>query len=337
MSLGKKIMVGLGTLAGIIMILVVGLFAYVSTQWNKTYEAAGPIQTITISTDPKVLKHGEYLVNGPAHCVQCHTSKMELGQSVASGNRPPLAGGIGFAMGPLGTIYARNLTSDKETGLGRFSNKLLVRMMRYAIKLDGTGTVEPMMPFGNMADDDLVAVLSYLRAQKPVKNKVPESDYTMMGKVIRTFSSTFQPRTTVNPPKVAPKGSTIERGEYLARYVSNCVGCHTPRDPMTFAAIGPDFSGGFEMEPMPLENIDKDLWYRTSNITPAKGSSLMKFPDEEAFIARFKKGGRHLDGTPMAWESYSLSTEEDLGAIYKFLHSLDPVEKPPVEVTFKKS
>jgi mono/diheme cytochrome c family protein len=44
---------------------------------------------------------------------------------------------------------------------------------------------------------------------------------------------------------------TVERGEYLARYVCNCVGCHTKRDMMTYEAIGPEFAGGMEFEPWP--------------------------------------------------------------------------------------
>src|SRR5204863_9439223 len=131
-----------------------------------------------------------------------------------------------------------------------------------------------------MSDDDLVAILSYLRSLPPVKNSVPENRWTTLGKVVRSLAPTFKPRREIHPPSVAPaEAPTHERGEYLARHVANCVGCHTPRDPMTFAAVGADFSGGFEMEPMPLPGADPAVWFRTPNLTPAPDGALQKFPD----------------------------------------------------------
>ena len=73
-------------------------------------------------------------------------------------------------------------------------------MMRWAVKPDGHATVEPLMPFGNMSDEDLVAVISYLRAQPPVRNAVPDNEWTLTGKVVKSFVGIFKPRTTIDPP-----------------------------------------------------------------------------------------------------------------------------------------
>ena len=95
--------------------------------------------------------------------------------------------------------------------------------------LVGRTTLEPLMPFGDLSQDDLDAILSFLRAQPAVRNRVPDNSWTLMGKVVRSFAPTFKARTEVHPPAVAPaQAVTKERGEYLARYVTNCVGCHTP-------------------------------------------------------------------------------------------------------------
>ena len=118
-------------------------------------------------------------------------------------------------------------------------------MMRYNVRPNGRASVRPLMPFHNMSDEDMVAIISYLRAQPPVRNQVPDNEWTLAGKVIKSLSSTFKPRDGVNPPKVAPEEKpTPQRGEYLARYVANCVGCHTPMDDTTFEPSGPEFSGG---------------------------------------------------------------------------------------------
>ena len=132
------------------------------------------------------------------------------------------------------------------------------------------------MPFGNMSDDDLDAIISYLRAQPAVRNEVPRNKWGLVGKVVKSFFPTFKPRTAISPPPTAPvENVTRERGEYLARFVTNCVGCHTPRDPVTFAATGPEFSGGFEMGPGLLSGADSTIWFKTPNLTPREGSALL--------------------------------------------------------------
>jgi hypothetical protein len=115
------------------------------------------------------------------------------------------------------------------------------------------------------------------------------------------------------------------------------VGCHTPLDDTTFQPSGPDFSGGEEFEPMPMPGADMQTWFRTPNITPVKGSGLLKFPDRATFVARFKTGGRQHAGTPMPWEAFAKMSDEDIGAIYEFLHSLPASPGFLGEVTFKKA
>jgi mono/diheme cytochrome c family protein len=322
--------------AALIVIALAGVAVYVARTWDRTYDA--PLPEVRISSDPAVIARGEYLIYGPAHCVQCHNGSADALEKLSEGAKVPLSGGLKMALGPLGAVYSRNLTPDPETGIGRYSDAQIARMMRWGVRPDGRATVNPMMPFDGLADDDLVAVVSYLRAQPPVKNAVPANEWTLMGKVVKSFVAIAKPRTSINPPPLAPPQTmTKERGEYLARYVADCTGCHTPRDPNTFVATGPDFSGGFEMEPAALPGVNRTEWFRTPNLTPKAGSALMKFPDRETFIARFQKGGRHYPGSPMPWEAFARMTTEDIGALYEYLHSLAPSDGPTGEPTFKKA
>ena len=328
----KKLLRVLGVLVGLVVVALASAGIYVARTWDRTYEA--PMPEVRISTDPEVLARGEYLIFGPAHCVACH------GASAAAKRfnegPEPLSGGLKLAFGPLGAVYAPNLTPDPETGIGRYSDGQIARMMRWAVKPNGRGTLEPLMPFGNMSDEDMHAVISYLRAQKPVRNLVPENEWTLMGKVIKSFTGIFKPRTAINPPAVSPPQSpTRERGEYLARYVGNCVGCHTPRDEMTFVAIGPEFSGGMRMEPSVMPGVDQSIWFISPNITPRPGSGLMNFPDRATFVARFQVGGRKHAGSPMPWEQFARIAPEDVGALYEYLNSLEPQDGPTGEPTFK--
>ena len=119
--------------------------------------------------------------------------------------------------------------------------------------------------------------------------------------------------------------------------MSNCVGCHTPRNDLTFDPTGPEFSGGDDMEPLPLPGADLEVWFKTPNLTPAAGSALSTFPDRATFIARFKVGGRHCAGSPMPWESFRRMSEADIGALWEYLHTLSPAPGPTGDPTFRKS
>jgi mono/diheme cytochrome c family protein len=323
----------------VVLLLASAATVYVWRTWDRSYDEY-PVPDVRASTDPAVIARGEYLVFGPAHCVECHSSSFQEYQKVADGQKVPLQGGTRFEAPPLGAIYSRNLTPDPETGIGRYTDGHIARMMRYNVRPDGRASVAPMMPFHNMSDEDMIAIISFLRAQPPVRHQVPENEWTLPGKIIRSISSAFMPRDidAVRPPKVAPEEKpTKERGEYLARYVGNCVGCHTPLDDTTFEPSGPEFSGGSEFEPMPLPGVDMKTWFRAPNITPQKGSAFMKFPDRATFVARFKAGGRQHAGTPMPWEAFARMSGEDVGAIYEFLRSISPSEGATGEVTFKKT
>jgi mono/diheme cytochrome c family protein len=305
--------------------------------YDRTYDA--PLPDLHASSDPAVIQRGEYLVQGPAHCVGCHVSEEEAEHAAAERRPARLTGGRRFAADPLGAIYSRNITPDRETGIGRYSDPQIARMLRYAVRPDGRASIQPLMPYGGMSDEDLVAIISYLRAQPAAANRVPDAEWTLIGAVVKSFAPAFKPRQGVNPPATSPSGPTRERGEYLARSVGNCVSCHTRIDPVSLAKVAPEFAGGNEMEPdaRPGLAVDRAVWFRTPNLTPAAGSALDKFPDRATFVARFQRGGRHYDGSPMPWESFSRMSEDDLAALYEFLRSLPPQHGPTGEPTFKKS
>jgi mono/diheme cytochrome c family protein len=332
----KKILL---ILLAVIVAAVLGLYLYIQVSYNKKYDWPGP--DLKSSTDSTIIARGHYLVYGPAHCVSCHVSGFADMVAADSGKVVTLQGGVGFPMGPLGVLYTRNLTPDKTTGIGRYTDEQIFRMMRHGIRPSGVASLPLMMPFWNMADEDLVAIVSYLRSMTPVEHAVPEPQWTFMGKVVRTFAPTFKPIKDPTPPAKAPAmDSTVARGEYLARYVCNCVGCHTKRDQMTYEAIGPEFAGGMEFEPWPALhkylNMDTTIWFRTPSLTPSPTTSVWaKYKTKADFIARFREG-RKIPASPMDWGPFSRMSEEDLTAIYMFLHSLPPVENDMSETMFKK-
>ena len=331
----KKILL---TALAIIVLAVIVFFIYVQMSWDKTYDWPGP--TLKASTDSSVIARGKYLVEGPAHCGSCHIS--DFGDMIAGdkGEVVALKGGLTFPMGPLGIMYTRNLTPDQASGIGRYSDEQIFRMMRHGIRPDGMASMPVLMPFWKMADDDLVAVVSYLRSLAPVENNVPKNEWTFMGKAVRSLTPTFEPIKDPAAPAVAPAmAATVERGEYLANYVANCVGCHTQRDLMTYQATAPEFAGGMEFEPWPelytYLKTDPEVWLRTPNITPDPGGALANYKTPEEFIARFRKG-RLIAFSPMDWGPFSRMSDEDITAIWMYLNSLKPVKHDVGELVFKK-
>ena len=287
---------------GVLLVAIAGLALYVSVSWNRSWNV--PMPDVKASSDPAVIARGEYLATGPAHCVECHmTSVEEYLRFREKGERPSMAGGYPFPLGPLGALYARNITSDRETGIGRFSDQQIARMLRHGVRPGGQASIPLLMPYGDMSDDDVQAVVSFLQygaggAQRRAGKRV---DADGQGHANVRPGPPAEARRTPGEDRATLGGYGSARGQYLALSVANCGGCHSPFNPLTAALVGPRFSGGEPlMEPAPLPGVDRSLWFKPPNITPLKGSALMKFPDRATFVARFKVGGRKYVGIPDA-------------------------------------
>jgi mono/diheme cytochrome c family protein len=333
----SRVWMALKIFAGVTLVALVGVAAYVWRTWDKVWDVPSP--ELHATKDPESIARGEYLVFGPAHCVECHTANVEEYDAYyAGGPRPALTGGFKFVLGPLGSVYSKNITPDPETGIGRYSDPQVARMLRHSVRPDGKASISEFMPFSNMSDQDIVDILSFLRSQPPVRKEVPLNEWTTFGKVIKTFAPVAQPRLDGTPARIPPPSeATSARGEYLARGVANCAGCHTSFDLMTGRQTGPRFAGGGEMEPMLRKDVDPTVFFQPPNVTPRVGSALLRFPDRATFVARFKVGGRKYPGSPMPWESYSRMSENDIAAIYEFLHGLEPAGEPSLaEPTVKQ-
>lgn len=306
--------------AGIgILIFIAGFVIFVYVRANRTFEA--PYPEFAASPDSSLIARGEYLVYGPAHCASCHTPISDLSR-LDAGEKVPLRGGIDFVM-PVGVVYAPNITPDKETGIGAFTDQEIARALRYGVKRNGQALVD-FMPFYDLSDRDLTAVISYLRTTAPVKNKRPENEWNFMGKAVMALGLIKPMGDGVVPPAPEPD-STAAYGKYLAESVANCRGCHTNRDMMTGAYIGVDYAGQAKFEVFDEQGrIIKGKHLVTPNLTPDPETGRMAHWPKEVFINRLR-AGTAIPGTPMPWGSYGRMTDLELTALYKYLQSLQPV------------
>jgi mono/diheme cytochrome c family protein len=184
------------------------------------------------------------------------------------------------------------------------------------------------MEMQGLADDDLQAVVSYLRAQAPVRNPVPPHQYTLLGRVVRATALANPVGPATPPPARAPHGATVENGRYLAESVALCYACHTERSQMTGAVTGPRLGGtkGF------TETNDPTHSWSPPNITADRETGKLGIMTEDQFVARFRQG-EIIPNSPMPWSGFSRLAEEDIRAIYQYLKTVPPVKNdvgPPV-------
>lgn len=314
------------SILGILVLLIIAFNVFVFATWDKKFEA--PMPDLKATRDSAKIARGAYLVYGPAHCASCH-APFEKRDAVKNGEQIDLIGGWELCIPPA-DVRAPNITPDKETGIGNMSDGEIARAMRYSVQHDGK-ILLPFMPFQELSDDDVVAILSFLRSRPAVKNIVPKTEYKFLGKALLALGAIKPVGPNKTPKKSVVKDTTFEYGEYIANSVANCVGCHTNRDMKTGKNIGPPFAGGLYFPP---DKYSNGFSFVTPNITPDKETGIMAQWDQTTFVNRFKAGRIHY-GSHMPWETMSRIDEVELKALYEYLQHLKPVKNKIDRVVFE--
>lgn len=311
----KRILKGIGCLLLLLILLVVIITPF---RQNLKYDA--PYPAIKASNDSTVIARGKHLVLGPAHCVNCH-STANADSLLKPGVDIPLSGSVKFTL-PVGDIYSKNITPDTETGIGKLTDAQIARILRYGVHADGTAVYD-FMPFHNASNEDLTAMISYLRSQKPVHNKVPKNTLNIIGNLVKAFMvKPVGPKGEV--AKIVVRDTSVVYGKYLAVNIADCNGCHTKRD-LSGAYTGEPFAGG-----TPIELSSGT--YIPPNITPDPTSRIYGW-SQRNFIDRFRMG-KIVAGSPMPWSSFKQMTDDELKAIYNYLTKVRPVKNITLQ-TFK--
>jgi mono/diheme cytochrome c family protein len=264
---------------------------------------------------PARLERGRYLATSVSGCIECHTAHSPADFKLMTGK--PGSGQIFLDQrrednGML--VVAENITPDKETGIGSWTDDEIARAIREGV--DRTGrTLFPIMPyshFHSMSDEDLASVVVYIRSLEPVKNALPATAIPFP--VSRLINSSPEP---VTAPVTSPVFKTpVERGEYLTN-IGGCSDCHTPVDDHHMPRHDLEFAGGMTL---PGEQ------YAAANITP--DPTGISYYDDALFLDAMRTGkvrARELR-KPMPWWVYRGMSDEDLKAIFAFLRTVKPVQ-----------
>lgn len=313
----KKFFKFLGILLLIIIVAVVGLAAYVKYAMPNV----GDAPNLKVEATPGRLQRGEYLANHVMVCMDCHSTR---DWNKFSG--PPVPGTLGKGgdvfdqkMGFPGVYYAPNIT---PAGIGNWTDGELFRAITTGVRKNGQ-PIFPVMPhhnYGKMDEEDIKSAIAYVRSLPAVENTVPESQSDFpMNFIINTI-----PSKASLSPKPAPT-DVVAYGKYLAM-ASSCGDCHTPFEKGQM--VEEYFMAGGRVFELPSGTLT------SINLTPDKETGIGNWT-KEMFLGKFRTWRdsanihRPVDfmkefNSIMPWTMYAGMTDEDLGAIYEYIRTLQP-------------
>ncbi len=286
--------------------------------WAGAIGAAAMLLTAGWARAAETLfERGSYLVNTIAACGRCHTPRDAQGKPIGA---MALAGGFAFDDGGIGHVVGPNITPDRETGIGNWTEAQIVTALRYGTRPDGT-SIGPPMPsdtYREMSDRDLAAIAAYLHRIKPIRHAVARTEFK-------------NPPAAHDPAEVhaeaPPRRDKLAYGAYLAGPVGHCFGCHTVlRQDGRSLDRAKFYAGGRELAD--FGDVTKRAVSR--NITSDPDDGLGKWSDADikrAIVAGIRPDGTRLTRT-MPYEWYAKVAPADLDAVVAFLRTLKPIKTP---------
>lgn len=307
---------GYGLLA--VVVIAGGGFAYLYFRKPATAPASG----IKVALTPERIARGKFLFTTLCDCDGCHSERdyTRFGAPVVPSGR-----GRGQVMplkGLPGTLVAPNITPDRQTGIGNWTDGEKIRAIREGVDRDGN-TLFPMMPYPSyryMSDEDVQALVAYLDTLAPVRNPLPKTKIDFP--VSMLIKGVPQPAGSVAPPD---QTNQMVYGEYLAT-MAGCEECHTPMV-RGQADSSMRFAGGRVFE-TPFGTVV------SANITPDPETGIGQW-DWTRFLQRFRFYRAYVENGPpkigpdrftlMPWLGLSQLPEGDLQAIFTYIKSRQPI------------
>jgi mono/diheme cytochrome c family protein len=281
------------------------------------YRGASPAGVPASLAQASIVERGEYLAKA-ADCMVCHTTQ----------GGKEYAGGLGFKL-PFGTLYSTNITPDKETGIGNYSDQDFLNAVQRGKRHDGA-RLYPAMPYASytyMTDADALAIKAYLFSLPPVRAAAPANTLAFpfnqrWGMIF--WSALFNPDTRYMPD--TSKSPEWNRGAYLVEALAHCGECHTPRN-LAFALDNRKKFGGAVT-----------AGWRAYNISSDKATGIGGWSDDDvaSYLSTGHAKGHGTASGPMGEavdHSLSRMAPEDIRAIVTYLRSVPATASPDLPAT----
>jgi mono/diheme cytochrome c family protein len=271
----------------------------------------------------ETIAHGKALVEA-GDCASCHTADPAK----------PFAGGKRIDT-PFGGIYSPNLTPDRDTGIGGWSDADFYGALRYGVDPDGS-RYYPAFPYPNftkLTRPDIAAIRAYLATLTPFHNEAPAPELRFpfnFRVLMRAWNYLFFRPGILDPDQ--RKGTDWNRGRYMVEGLGHCSICHTPKNFFGADKRGYAFAGGIVQG-----------WF-APRLDAAERSGLQSWSVDD--IAEYLQSGRngksHASGlmAEVVVNSTSKMSDADVRAIAVYLKSLpagppEPAVTAPPEASMK--
>ena len=288
----------------VVVVVVVGAAA---VAW-RLYDRDTEVSAADVPATPELVARGAYLVRA-ADCAACH--------NIPGGK--PFAGGFAFHL-PFGTIYSSNITPDKETGIGTWSDDDFVRALHQGIAKDGTH-LYPALPYTSytgLSREDAVAMKAYLFSLPPVHAPARANELAFPFNqrwTLAFWNLAFLDEHRFRPDPALSAGEN--RGAYLATALGHCGECHTPRNLGFAMEIGRQFGGAVAQG-----------WH-AYNITTDKDYGIGDWSDQQIadYLSFGHAAGRGSASGPMGeavGNSLQYLTADDTHSLVSYLRHVEP-------------
>lgn len=309
----KKIIGIIAIATGIPIAFLCVVAIIVSTGGIPTYK----VEEIeySVQSSPEAIERGRKLAQ--MLCANCH---LDPNTQKLTGKR------MLDAPTEFGEIYSPNITQDKTHGIGDWSDGELVYLLRTGIKRDGKYAPPYMAKLPLMADEDMNAIIAFLRSDDRMVQAEAKPDTPTKPSFLTKFLCriAFKPFPMPDDPIAMPDTTnTVELGRYLAHNLE-CFSCHSANF-KTNNYLDPTLSEGYFAGgnlPLDLEGRPKP----TANLTPDNETGIGSWSKEQ-FVRAVKSGqkeGEPALSYPMI--PYTQLTDYEVGAIYDYLMTIPSIE-----------
>jgi mono/diheme cytochrome c family protein len=249
----RKLLKIISIAAVVFLLLIAGGFIY----FNMSYPKSEPAKNITIKATPEMIARGKYLANHVTVCIDCHSTRdwSKFSGPIVPGTEAKGGDKFGPELGFPGNIYAKNIT---PAGIGDWTDGEIIRAITTGVNKHNEALF-PLMPYYNynqMSEEDLHAIVAYLRTLRPIENKVAATELDFpLNYIVKTM-----PIDTYVPHRTVDKTNSIAYGKYLVTMAS-CNECHTQMDKEMKPVPGMAFAGGREFTaPFGTIAMDNVCW-----------------------------------------------------------------------------
>ncbi|MCF8239478.1 MAG: cytochrome c [Saprospiraceae bacterium] len=296
-----------------LLLIVAGFAAFIQFNGLPTFEPI--LKDLKVEVTPDRVAKGAKIA--AVQCMNCHMGKDNRLSGMHMLDVPA----------EFGTIYSKNITQDKEKGIGNWTDGEIYVFLRTGIRKDGSYAPPYMPKFPLLADEDIYSIIAWLHSDAaPVQPSQKEPPPTIPNFLVKILSRSVMgpPPFPDHPIPLPDTNDIMASGRYYAVAAYDCYNCHSA-DFKSNSSLEPEKSVGFFGGGNPMLNLEGETVY-SANITPDPDHGIGKWTEEQ-FLQAVKYGIKP-DGTRLRYPmlTHTVLPDKEIQAIYAYLRTVPPLQ-----------